>query len=86
MYQETAIMDSDADESDNDGFVGDDEIIDSGPFPDECQDEIIGIESFNKCFEWRYDACPAFFMGSLRDACQEAFKSTVIQEVPSHLL
>ncbi|CAF4579718.1 unnamed protein product, partial [Rotaria sp. Silwood2] len=42
----------------------------------ECQDEIIGIESFNKCFEWRYDACPAFFMGSLRDACQEAFKST----------
>ncbi|CAF4273236.1 unnamed protein product, partial [Rotaria sp. Silwood2] len=68
--------DSDADESDNDGFVGDDEIIDSGPFPDECQDEIIGIESFNKCFEWRYDACPAFFMGSLQDACQEAFKST----------
>ncbi|CAF4409859.1 unnamed protein product [Rotaria sp. Silwood2] len=72
--------DSDADESDNHDFVGNDEIIDSGPFPDECLNEIIGIESFYKCFERRYDACPAFFAGSLQDACQEAFKSTVIQE------
>ena len=31
--------------------------------------------------ERRYDACPAFFPGTLRDACQAAFNSTIIEEV-----
>ncbi len=53
--------------------------------PNECQNEIIGIEFFYKCFEQRYDACPVFFMDSLRDACQGAFSSKVIKDVYSYL-
>jgi hypothetical protein len=49
--------------------------------PDECRNETIGIDYFYKCFEQRYDACPIFFPGSLRDACASAFSSTVMKEV-----
>ncbi len=49
--------------------------------PDECPNEIVGIESLSNCFHRRYDACPAFFPGSLQEACEAAFSSTVIKEV-----
>jgi hypothetical protein len=49
--------------------------------PDECQNEIVGIQSLSKCFARRYDACPAFFRGSLQEACKAAFSSPVIKEV-----
>ncbi len=47
--------------------------------PDECQNEVIGIESFYACFTNRYSACPAFFSGSLRDACQAALDSEEVR-------
>ena len=53
--------------------------------PDECWNEVDGTESFYKCFERRYNACPAFSMGSLQQACEEAFKSTSIREVRLYL-
>ena len=52
----------------------------------ECQDESKGIESFYKCFEQRYEDCPVFFSGSLRNACESAFNSNVLQEVRLNLL
>jgi len=51
--------------------------------PDECQNEVVGIESFYSCLTRRYNACPIFFTGSLQDACEEAFSSTVVKEVRS---
>jgi hypothetical protein len=49
--------------------------------PAECPNEIEGIESFYQCFIDRYSACPAFFMGSLQEACQSAYSSSVVKEV-----
>jgi len=49
--------------------------------PDQCQNEIVGIDSLTECFDRRYDACPAFYPGSLREACETAFSSTAIKEV-----
>ena len=50
--------------------------------PEGCRDEVQGIETLFTCFMERYNECPAFFMGSLRDACRKAFDSPVIREVP----
>ncbi len=47
--------------------------------------EINVIESISQCFDKRYDDCPIFFMGSLRNACQTAFNSSQIQDVCSKL-
>jgi hypothetical protein len=49
--------------------------------PDGCQNPIVVIEYISKCFDQRYDACPAFFRGSLQEACEAAFSSPVIKEV-----
>ncbi len=51
--------------------------------PDEYQNEIVGIESFFVCLTKRYNISPKFFSGSLQDACQTAFNSTIIEEVRS---
>jgi len=59
------------------------EKIDLFKVPSKCQNAVDGIDSLSKCFERRYDACPAFFMGSLRDACQVAFSPTISEEVRS---
>lgn len=39
------------------------------------------IERLSRCFMSRYSDCPAFFMGSLKDACQKAFDDNRIKEV-----
>lgn len=51
--------------------------------PDQCEDEVVGIESFYRCFHKRYHASPAFFAGSLRDACQTALDPPNIEDVRS---
>lgn len=40
----------------------------------------------SKCFTKRYNDCPAFFSGSLLDACQTAFDSTTEDDVRSFIL
>ena len=44
-------------------------------------DEVNNVASFYKRLFYRYDECPAFFAGSLADACQEAFNLNVIEKV-----
>ncbi|CAF1071553.1 unnamed protein product [Rotaria sordida] len=73
-------MDDDSEINDDEFFDYDHKFFDRSPFPDECQNEVVGIESFYLCFTRRYSACPVFFMGSLHEACQEAFSSPVIKE------
>ncbi|CAF2677035.1 unnamed protein product [Rotaria sp. Silwood2] len=73
-------MDDNILENDEDSMDYDREFSNSTPFPPKCENEIVGIDSLTKCFEQRYDACPVFFRGSLRDACQAAFNPIVIQE------
>ncbi|CAF1035716.1 unnamed protein product [Rotaria sp. Silwood1] len=46
----------------------------------ECENEVTAIESLCQRLQRRYACCPAFFMGSLQNACEEAFSSTVIKE------
>ncbi|CAF3437837.1 unnamed protein product [Rotaria sp. Silwood1] len=67
--------------NDDEFFDYDHTFFDRRPFPDGCQNEAVGIESFYLCFTRRYSTCPVFFMGSLQESCQEAFSSTVIKEV-----
>ncbi|CAF1178418.1 unnamed protein product [Rotaria sp. Silwood1] len=50
------------------------------PFPKEYLNEATCIESFHKCFEQRYNACPVFYVGSLQKACKQAFDSELIKE------
>ncbi|CAF4095665.1 unnamed protein product, partial [Adineta steineri] len=50
------------------------------PCLNQYQNETQRIESFSACFMERYYFCPVFYMGSLQDACQEAFSSTIIAE------
>jgi hypothetical protein len=38
-------------------------------------------EYFNPCFLDRYHACPAFFPGSLFDACEAAFNAPDVAQV-----
>ena len=49
--------------------------------PKEYQNEIAAIESFYKYFQLRYNDSPAFFTGSLQQACESAFESNVMTEV-----
>jgi hypothetical protein len=49
--------------------------------PTLCHNEVLAVESFQACFMRRYNSCPAFFMGSLQDACQAAFASSAIEKV-----
>ena len=44
-------------------------------------DEVNDVASFYKHLFYWYHECPAFFAGSLADACQAAFNSNVIEEV-----
>ncbi len=53
--------------------------------PDKDDNETYVIESFYTRFQQRHHACPAFYMGSLSNACEAAFSSTVIKEVCSNL-
>ncbi|CAF1225905.1 unnamed protein product [Adineta steineri] len=74
-------MSFNADESYTDIFDDDNSFMKQPPLPDYCQDEVQGIECISACFMKRYHACPMFYRGSLHNACQEAFKSTTIEEV-----
>jgi len=49
--------------------------------PDECQNEIIGLEHLIKCLSRRFNAYPAVFMGTLKEALKEAFSQKEITEV-----
>ncbi|CAF4537832.1 unnamed protein product [Rotaria socialis] len=55
------------DDEDNDVLIS--------PMPKEYQNEIAAIESFYKYFQLRYNDSPAFFTGSLQQACESAFES-----------
>ncbi|CAF3881917.1 unnamed protein product [Adineta steineri] len=70
----------DTDESDYDNFDDDNSSIKKPPLPDNCQDEVQGIDYISACFMNRYNACPVFYRDSLDNACQEAFKSKIIKE------
>ncbi|CAF1429463.1 unnamed protein product [Adineta steineri] len=72
--------DNDSEERDKKISGNSDRGRDPPPFPDECPSETVGIESMYVCFDRRYDACPAFFTGSLQEACEEALSSTTITE------
>ncbi|CAF1450233.1 unnamed protein product [Rotaria sordida] len=56
------------------------DLIDHSPFPNDCQNEVQGIEFLCQYFMHRYNACPTFLIGSLEEACQEAFSSIIIKE------
>ncbi|CAF1263211.1 unnamed protein product [Rotaria sordida] len=38
------------------------------------------IESLYQCFQRDYHDCPIFYVGSLQNACDEAFSSTLTEE------
>ena len=44
-------------------------------------DNVNNVASFYERLFRRYQECPAFFAGSLADACQAAFNLNVIEEV-----
>ncbi|CAF1351907.1 unnamed protein product [Rotaria magnacalcarata] len=50
------------------------------PMPKEYENETVAIESFNKYFGEHYNDSPAFFMGSLQQACDDAFSSKLMIE------
>ncbi|UJR19866.1 hypothetical protein I4U23_022999 [Adineta vaga] len=72
---------NDSEDLDDYLFDNNDTCVDSHPLPDNCQNEILGVECIYKCFAQRYNECPAFFVGSLQAACEEAFGSPMINEV-----
>ncbi|CAF4883853.1 unnamed protein product, partial [Rotaria sp. Silwood1] len=67
-------------DDDEESFDYDHKFFDYSPFPDKCQNKVVAIESFYSCFIRRYNSCPIFFVGSLQNACQEAFSSRIIKE------
>ncbi|CAF3820579.1 unnamed protein product [Rotaria sordida] len=73
--KETRSIDSDSDISDDESNVETNE-----SFPEVYENGIPDVQSFYRCFQRRYHACPVFFESSLQDACHEAFNSTVMQE------
>ncbi|CAF3056754.1 unnamed protein product [Rotaria sp. Silwood2] len=76
MTEQAAIFEDD----DDDTFDYDHKFFDHDPFPNECEKEVVAVETFTSCFIRRYNFCPMFFPGSLQDACQIAFNSQVIKE------
>jgi len=49
--------------------------------PDQCKNELEGIEHLIKCLNRRFNAYPVVFMGTLKDALKEAFSPKEIKEV-----
>ncbi|CAF4505244.1 unnamed protein product [Rotaria socialis] len=65
-------IDIKSDDEDNDVLIS--------PMPKEYENETVAIESFNKYFGEHYNDSPAFFMGSLQQACEDAFSSKLMIE------
>ncbi|CAF1089429.1 unnamed protein product [Adineta steineri] len=78
--EEEIMTDSEPEISDDEFCENDNKFTNRAPFPDECDDEAKGIESFSACFDERYNSCPAFYPGSLSSACESAFNSKVVEE------
>ena len=49
--------------------------------PDQCKNEIEGLEHLVKCLNHRFNGYPVVFMGTLKDAVKEAFNQKDIGEV-----
>lgn len=49
--------------------------------PDQCKNELEGLEHLTKCLNRRFSAYPAVYMGTLKDAVKEAFNQKEILEV-----
>ncbi|CAF4285574.1 unnamed protein product [Rotaria socialis] len=64
---------------DNDALNGNHDMTPSSP-GEEYQNEAAAIETMSKRFYERYYDCPGFYVGSLINACEEAFSPTVIEE------
>jgi hypothetical protein len=54
--------------------------------PDQCKNELEGIEHLIKCLNRRFNAYPVVFMGTLKDALKEAFSQKEITEVKKKLI
>ncbi|CAF1367221.1 unnamed protein product, partial [Rotaria sordida] len=78
MVNDVDVSGDDDDGSDISNY--DIDLIDHSPFPNDCQNEVQGIEFLCQYFMHRYNACPTFLIGSLEEACQEAFSSIIIKE------
>jgi len=48
--------------------------------PDQCKNEVEGIEHLTKCLNRRFTAYPAIFPGTLKEALREAFSQKEITE------
>ncbi|CAF3870124.1 unnamed protein product [Rotaria magnacalcarata] len=48
--------------------------------PDDCKDEVKGLEHLIKCLDFRFNAYPAVFMGTFKQAVQETFSSKEIND------
>jgi hypothetical protein len=49
--------------------------------PDKCKNESEALEHLTKCLNRRFNAYPAVFMGTLKDAVKEAFSQKETTEV-----
>ncbi|CAF0823791.1 unnamed protein product [Rotaria sp. Silwood1] len=96
VHKEELVYSSDAEKSDairasdksnvttDDEFYN--ELMDAPPefedhlIPDQCKDELAGIEHLVKCLDYRFHAYPVVFMGSLRQALIEALSPKDINE------
>ncbi|CAF1229144.1 unnamed protein product [Adineta steineri] len=78
--EEEIMTDSEPEINDDEFSENDNKFTNRAPFPDECDDEVKGIESFSACFQERYNSCPVFYPGSLSSACESAFKSEVFEK------
>ncbi|CAF0835411.1 unnamed protein product [Rotaria sordida] len=62
------------------------ELMDAPPefedhlIPDQCKDEIIGVEHLVKCLNYRFNAYPIVFMGTLKQALLEALSPKDVNE------
>ncbi|CAF2072996.1 unnamed protein product [Rotaria magnacalcarata] len=65
---------------DTDGLRDDDYIILPTTLCKDHPTEVAAIEAMAECFYQRYSACPAFYTGSLIEACQAAFRSTATEK------
>ncbi|CAF4558212.1 unnamed protein product [Rotaria socialis] len=78
-------MENEPTQDDTDGLRDDDCTIPPKALPMEYPNEVAAVEAMAKCFYQRYDACTAFYMGSLIEACQAAFMSTATEEVRPYI-